>query len=162
MIDWLAPSGIVELSHRMVLESAQLVVDNTRSSVSLFPSYPPPPATSPKLTSPLPTTDREIHDGIENDALIETDALSSFFFAATHASIYRLVPTGLLGLGLGAVVLRAGSLWPAVLLHAAYNGLVVLEEAERLPWTEAAWWPYAPWAALPGLALLALPGRPRS
>lgn len=66
-------------------------------------------------------------------------------FGAAHASIYRFVPTGLLGGVLTLVVARAGSLWPCVALHAGYNGLLVVSER----------WPLL---ANPWLAALALPG----
>ena len=48
-------------------------------------------------------------------------------FGAVHASIYKFLPTALLGMILAAIVLRARCIWPTVLLHAAYNGILVLE-----------------------------------
>lgn len=54
-------------------------------------------------------------------------ALEMLFFGAVHMSIYRFLPTAVLGGVLAALTLRARSLWPAVLLHATYNGLLVLE-----------------------------------
>lgn len=83
----------------------------------------------------------------------------ALFFAATHASIYRMIPTGVLGLLFGVLVLRTRCLWPAIVLHAGYNALLVFEGMERLPWADAVWWEYAPWAAPIGLALFLLPSR---
>jgi len=52
--------------------------------------------------------------------------LSSLCFALFHLSVPRLLPTFLLGLVLGAVALRARSIWPAVLVHFLNNACVVL------------------------------------
>jgi sodium transport system permease protein len=82
------------------------------------------------------------------------------FFAAAHASVHRLLPTGLIGVLLGALTLRTRSLWPAMLVHLAYNGIVVLDGAERIHWPAwggvVLWSPHLAWLAVPGLALLAL------
>ncbi len=51
---------------------------------------------------------------------------SSFWFALIHLSIYRFAPTFLLGLVLGALVLRHRSLLPASVLHLTYNGTLLL------------------------------------
>ena len=57
-------------------------------------------------------------------------------FGAVHASVFRFVPTALIGVALAALTLRARSIFPAVLLHAGYNACLVLEliDAERTPW----------------------------
>lgn len=55
----------------------------------------------------------------------------ALLFAAAHASIHRFAPTALLGALLAAITLRARCIWPAVLLHATYNGLVV---TDRVAW----------------------------
>jgi len=78
-------------------------------------------------------------------------------FGAVHASIYRLVPTAILGALLASVTLRARSIVPAILLHTAYNGLVLSVGLERVPA-----WMGSPWLALgaiPGALLLTLPWR---
>jgi len=64
----------------------------------------------------------------------KTIGWQALLFGAVHASVYRFVPTGLLGGVLAAVALRSGRLWPAVVLHTAYNAMVVLE------WNAADWW----------------------
>jgi sodium transport system permease protein len=59
---------------------------------------------------------------------------SSLFFALIHLSVYRFAPTFLLGLVLAGVVVRTRSIFPAMVLHAVYNGLAVtLGGAEALP-----------------------------
>lgn len=81
----------------------------------------------------------------------------ALYFALMHLSVYRLLPTFLLGVALGALTLRARSVWPAVLAHAAYNATHILTQAERVDWSSRAAWPYLPWLALVGVGLLALP-----
>jgi membrane protease YdiL (CAAX protease family) len=76
-------------------------------------------------------------------------AMQMFFFGAVHMSIYRFLPTALLGGVLAALTLRSRSLWPAVILHASYNGLLVLEGENVLSIQPA----YA-FAALLGLGLV--------
>jgi sodium transport system permease protein len=74
--------------------------------------------------------------------------ISAFLFALAHASIYRLLPTFCLGLMLGYVVVKTGSIWCSMLLHALNNGVAVtlarskdfanqfgLEEATQVPWS---------------------------
>ncbi len=52
--------------------------------------------------------------------------MSAFLFAAMHMSPYRFVPQFVLGIFLAVVVLRTRSIWPAMVLHFAHNGLLVL------------------------------------
>ncbi len=51
--------------------------------------------------------------------------LSAFLFAILHLSIHRLGGTFLLGLLAGWIVLKTGSLLPAMIFHAVHNGLVL-------------------------------------
>lgn len=55
----------------------------------------------------------------------------ALLFGLVHASVFRFLPTAILGALLAAVTLRARSLWPAVLLHATYNAFAILA-----PWSE--------------------------
>jgi sodium transport system permease protein len=67
---------------------------------------------------------------------VTTVVLTAVLFGLFHLSVYRLVPATLLGVALGVVALRCGSLWPAILFHAVNNtALVVLAHygrAERM------------------------------
>ncbi len=58
--------------------------------------------------------------------------VSAALFAAFHLSVYRFVPVFIVGLSLGAVVWRTGSLVPAMLLHATYNALNVAMAREEV------------------------------
>lgn len=73
--------------------------------------------------------------------------VTALLFGLAHASIYRLLPTFAIGLVLGWVVHRTGSLWCSILVHALNNGLVAtvvwhasvtgafqLEEVGNIPW----------------------------
>jgi len=77
-------------------------------------------------------------------------AWEAVLFGAAHGSIYRFVPTAILGMVLAAITLRTKSLFPAILLHATYNALLLRGSPA----------PDLAWLALPGILLLAGP-RPR-
>lgn len=53
-------------------------------------------------------------------------AASAVLFAAMHADLYRFLFTFAVGVVLGALRLRAGSLWPPILAHATLNTLTFL------------------------------------
>lgn len=50
--------------------------------------------------------------------------LTALLFGLLHGSIYRLLPTFILGLLLGYVVWRSGSLYCSMLIHLLNNGLI--------------------------------------
>ncbi len=52
--------------------------------------------------------------------------LSSFLYALFHMNVFQAVPHFLLGLVLGLLTQRTGSVFPAIVLHAAFNALVGL------------------------------------
>jgi sodium transport system permease protein len=51
--------------------------------------------------------------------------LTALFFGLLHGSVYRLLPTFVLGLVLGYAVWRSGSLFCSVIIHALNNSLIV-------------------------------------
>jgi sodium transport system permease protein len=50
---------------------------------------------------------------------------STLLFALAHGSVYRLVPTAMLGLAMGLLRWRSNSLLPSTIFHALHNGLAV-------------------------------------
>ena len=72
----------------------------------------------------------------------------ALYFGIIHTSIYRLLPTGILGAILAGIALRSRSVFPAMLLHAVYNGLIMLSAEDRLGYAESAW--FTTWAPLVG------------
>lgn len=50
---------------------------------------------------------------------------SAFLFAALHLTAWAFVPMFALGIVLGWLAWDRGSLWPAIVLHVLYNGVVV-------------------------------------
>ncbi len=50
---------------------------------------------------------------------------TSVFFALIHLSVFRFAPTFLVGAVFALVVVRTGSLFPAMLAHATYNALAI-------------------------------------
>jgi len=51
---------------------------------------------------------------------------TAVFFGLIHLSIFRFVPTAALGVVLALLVVRSGSIVPAMLLHLCYNGSLLL------------------------------------
>ena len=93
-------------------------------------------------------------------------------FGLFHQSVHRLPITIALGLILGLLTLRSGSIWPAMIMHLMHNGLalalgVVPGFAERLAWPESDGAPNPPgqWVlaaaavAAVGLIMCVRPGR---
>jgi len=50
--------------------------------------------------------------------------VTALLFGLAHASIYRLLPTFILGVLLGVVRWRSGSVVPGIVMHAVNNGLI--------------------------------------
>src|SRR5262249_17304020 len=64
--------------------------------------------------------------------------LSSFLFALFHLNVFQFLPHFLTGVVLGTLVLRSGSVLPAVVFHFAYNALIYLGLVlAPLVWPEA-------------------------
>jgi sodium transport system permease protein len=63
-------------------------------------------------------------NGLRSLGAVPAIGLSALLFGIAHASIYRLLPTMFLGIILGIVVWRTGSLLCAIVLHAINNGLL--------------------------------------
>lgn len=49
-----------------------------------------------------------------------------FFFGVFHLSIYRLIPTALVGVALAVLRYRCGSIFPCMLVHTIYNAIIFL------------------------------------
>ena len=54
-------------------------------------------------------------------------------FGLLHLSIYRVLPTGALGILLAFAALRSGSIWPGALMHALHNGLLLTWATQASP-----------------------------
>jgi sodium transport system permease protein len=63
-------------------------------------------------------------NGLRPLGAVPAIGISALLFGIAHASIYRLLPTMFLGIILGIVVWRTGSLLCAIVLHAINNGLL--------------------------------------
>ncbi len=59
--------------------------------------------------------------------------LSAVLFGLLHGSVFRLLPTTALGLVLGLLALRTGSIWPGVVAHALTNGIAVSLQTRAPP-----------------------------
>lgn len=106
-----------------------------------------------------------ILNGLRPLGAVPAIGISALLFGVAHASIYRLLPTFFLGIVLGIVVWRTGSLLASMVMHALNNGLLasltespeltrligVQAGADTLPWT-----PTLVGSAVAALALAAL------
>jgi len=88
-------------------------------------------------------------------------------FGATHYSVHRLLPTAALGLLLGLLVVRFGSIWPAILAHLMHNCIVLLAAREDALLPALRQWGFVeplsraitpPWPWVLGAAILAITG----
>jgi membrane protease YdiL (CAAX protease family) len=52
---------------------------------------------------------------------VDAVALCGALFALIHLSVEQFFPFAVLGFAAGGIAVVSGSVWPAVLLHAAYN-----------------------------------------
>jgi sodium transport system permease protein len=75
---------------------------------------------------------------------------SAIAFGIYHVSFFRLLPTAFLGVLLALATLWSGSIFPAMVWHAANNaiGVFAVDDAETLPsWV---------WVAAPPVLMIAL------
>ena len=75
-------------------------------------------------------------------------------FGLFHVSLFRLVPTGYLGVLLAAVTMLTGSIFPAMLWHSLNNLIGVVSPALDIPWGSSG--PEVYGAATAGLVLCRL------
>jgi sodium transport system permease protein len=90
--------------------------------------------------------------------------VSAALFAFAHGSIYRMLPTFLLGVGMGWARYRSGSIVPGILIHTLNNGLVAALLFFRPAWATEGLergalplWLIGAGAAVLALGVLALP-----
>lgn len=92
--------------------------------------------------------------GFRRAGLWSALVISSLLFAVAHSSIYRLLPTFVLGLIIGYSTCRSRSMWTGILIHAINNSLLVTflhqpELARRWGFHEMT---YMPWSLCLGAA----------
>lgn len=56
---------------------------------------------------------------------VRTVVLVALYFGLLHLSLYRIIPTALVGVVLAIVRLRTGSIFPCILFHILYNAMLV-------------------------------------
>ena len=59
--------------------------------------------------------------------------ISAAMFSAFHYSLPQALPTFVLGLGLGLIALRSGSIVPGIVLHALNNAIVIVVGRDSIP-----------------------------
>jgi sodium transport system permease protein len=110
-----------------------------------------------------------IFSGLRRLGKWPTILLSAFLFGLAHASIYRLLPAMLMGVLLGYIVWRTGSILCSMIVHAINNGLMVtlVQSESLLQRFHLQDTPYLPWhltlaaAAILIVSLLLLRSVPR-
>ena len=65
--------------------------------------------------------------------------LSAVAFGAVHMIPHQVFYATLLGLVLGLLAIRTGSIWPSLTFHAVFNGIAVLRERWDIPDALPAW-----------------------
>ncbi|QDU67610.1 type II CAAX prenyl endopeptidase Rce1 family protein [Engelhardtia mirabilis] len=98
--------------------------------------------------------------GLRRDLSVgKTLGWQALLFALAHGSVHRLVPTASLGLILGLLRLRTGSILPCIALHASYNGVLVAATQMDPEGRAASLLQHPAWmlATIAGLALALLP-----
>jgi membrane protease YdiL (CAAX protease family) len=89
-------------------------------------------------------------------------AVVAVAFGVYHHSVHRLIVTSVLGLVFGLLVIRYGSIWPAVVAHLLHNGISGLSARgdglkpllERMGYAlNEAGYPPTPWLAAAGAIL---------
>jgi sodium transport system permease protein len=84
--------------------------------------------------------------------------VSSIFFGLIHLSVFRFLPTFILGLIMAVLTVRCRSILPAVVFHLIYNGLSVIQlkvgEAVRTAAEGPAAWVLSALALVAGALLL--------
>ncbi len=98
-----------------------------------------------------------IYSGLRRLGKWSAIVVSALLFAVAHSSIYRLLPTLFLGVLMGYLVWRSGSIYCSMLFHAVNNGLMAtlvhlssrmktgVEEVTFVPWS---------WTAVGGAVLI--------
>jgi sodium transport system permease protein len=83
--------------------------------------------------------------------------VSALLFGLAHSSVYRLLPTAVLGLLFGYAVWRSGSIACGILAHALNNGISasIVSAPHYFGWLGMSRVRYLPWSVtIPGLAVL--------
>jgi len=83
---------------------------------------------------------------------------SSLMFGIFHIDPARMVTTGCIGVVLGLLVLRSGSLWTGVIAHTLNNGVAIGMAMGGVAWTSRPGTPLdgAVWAGLTAVCVCAV------
>jgi sodium transport system permease protein len=63
-------------------------------------------------------------------------------FGLFHVTLFRIIPTGFMGLILTAIALLTGSIFPGMLVHAGNNAFALWAGLQELPLARLSWWFY--------------------
>ncbi len=74
--------------------------------------------------------------------------MNGLVFGLFHFALFRILPTGYLGVILAAITLITGSVFPAMLWHALNNGFVLMMGRAGFPLEQLDSWIYALAAAI--------------
>jgi sodium transport system permease protein len=77
-----------------------------------------------------------VMNGLRSLGMAPAIGISALLFAAAHASVYRLLPTLLLGIVLGYVAWKTGSILASMIVHALNNGIIaaMTQSQELVAW----------------------------
>jgi membrane protease YdiL (CAAX protease family) len=64
-------------------------------------------------------------------------------FGLFHVALFRIIPTGFLGVVLTAIALLTGSIFPGMVIHAGSNAFGLWAGLHEFPLARLDWWVYA-------------------
>src|SRR5690606_13806402 len=85
---------------------------------------------------------------------LQSSLLVGLLFGLFHLSIFRIIPTGFLGVILTFLTIATGSIIPSILLHTANNAVLVLVARYQLESQMEQFWPAAILCLIPAIYLL--------
>jgi sodium transport system permease protein len=82
--------------------------------------------------------------------------LVGIIFGLFHIDLFRIIPTGFLGVILTAIALLTGSIFPCMVAHAGNNAFAIWAGRQGLPLANLSWWLYCAAAVIFALCLYIL------
>jgi sodium transport system permease protein len=73
---------------------------------------------------------------------VKLAVIIGLIFGLFHVALFRIIPTGVLGIILTAIALLTGSIFPGMLLHIGNNSFAYFASQKNYPIAQLPWWGY--------------------